>query len=103
MGCGRRLVDTWSQMPAPHSWLALISFICRASERRKLSLGTLLIIPVLLLLMLALPKVTRDTCLWWKEAEGRPVPCSSYAVKDTQSPEGTQRGAAAGLEAWALL
>ena len=36
-----------------------------------------------------------------EEAKGSSVLCSSYAMKDAQSPEGTQRDAAAGLKSCA--
>lgn len=82
-----------------HGWPPSIPFADLVRGKRYL-LGTLLI-PALLLLMLALLKVPCDTCLRWKEVKGSPVPCSSYAMKDTQSPEGTWRGAAAGIESCA--
>lgn len=102
MGCGWRLTVCMESgtgstvMAGLHS----IPFADLVRGKRYL-LGTLLI-PALLLLMLALLKVLCDTCLRWKEVKGSPVPCSSYAMKDTQSPEGTWRGAAAaGIESCA--
>ena len=49
--------------------------------------------------MLALPEGPCETCLGWKETEGSPA-APPMLLKDTLSPEGTQRGAAGGLEAW---